>query len=491
MLFVELLLLLLIVGRQAIVFRHNRNLVARLGEMYPERAALAVELAMTVDVAGGAHTPTDLLVVQAPSAEFGEIVADTNEYLLNNKGAAADFNILKDISERRAEALDDEIQAQLATPLYLGLAGTFAGAILGLIPLFRALSNNKLTSPTVSEFLGGVLIAMVGSLFGLLFTLWGNQLLRIARARRDKLKNGYYTFLQKALLPKLNSDMQASMGSLKAVLDTFNQDFFGKIQSDFFSKISEMLPLVGKMTENIVIQKEFLDKLQSIGFTELANSTIRVFDRVEASAGTFEKFLGYQHALNQTVQLGTEAAGAITRLLNRLTGVEEAARQLPGYLSKHDDALNMVLRLLTEHETTLNNVRDRMTQRLDAGVDKMDARLDQNLVDFDAKAREAHLKYQAWFQRLSEDNIYQRIVDYLDPIKAIPAQQTKLNDLQEKQARLLAQALERLEQRLDVESTTQRQLVAQVKTLAEVIAYQSQPWHKRFSGFKPGAGGTR
>ncbi|MBC7449552.1 MAG: hypothetical protein H7330_15985 [Hymenobacteraceae bacterium] len=490
MIFIELLLLLLIVGRQAFVFYHNRQLVARVGAMYPERETLAVEVAMTADVATGAYAPTDLLTAAAASPEFVEIISDTNEYLQNNKGAAADFNILKDISERRSEALDDEIQAQLATPLYLGLAGTFGGAILGLIPLFLALSDDKLTSPTVSQFLGGVLIAMIGSLFGLVFTLWGNQLLKVARARRDRQKNGYYTFLQKALLPKLNSDMQASMGSLKAVLDTFNQDFFGKIQTDFFSKISQLLPLVGKMTENIVIQKDFLDKLQSIGYTELANSTIRVFDRVEASAQTFEKFLGYQQALNQTLQRGTEAAGAIDQLLRRMTGVEEAARLLPTYLSKHDDSLNLVLRLLTEHQTTLKNVSDRMTQRLDAGIDKMDAQLDQNLVDLDAKTKEAHLRYQAWFQRLNADNVYQRIVEYLDPIKAIPAQQIKLNDLQEKQSRLVALALERLEQRLDAESATQRQLAAQVQILTEVVAYQSQPWHKRFSGFKP-TGGAR
>ena len=54
---------------------------------------------------------------------------------------------------------------------------------------------------------------MIGSLFGLAFTLAGNQLLKQARAARDRNKNAYYTFLQKALLPKLNSDMQAGMAT--------------------------------------------------------------------------------------------------------------------------------------------------------------------------------------------------------------------------------------------------------------------------------------
>ena len=38
----------------------------------------------------------DALITRDASPEFGQIIADTNEYLQNNRGAAADFGILKE-----------------------------------------------------------------------------------------------------------------------------------------------------------------------------------------------------------------------------------------------------------------------------------------------------------------------------------------------------------------------------------------------------------
>ncbi|HEX8658730.1 MAG TPA: hypothetical protein VF690_14390, partial [Hymenobacter sp.] len=181
MLLIEFLLILALVAWQAVVFWRNRQLTDRVGVMYPAAGAVAVQ-----PIPFTAANPEknfaiqyDALITRDASPEFGQIVVDTNEYLLNNRGAAADFGILKDISERHAEALDEEIQAQIATPLYLGLLGTFTGAILGLVALvgnpFSEVSENPNTDTSfsngdVQHFLGGVLIAMIGSLFGLAFT---------------------------------------------------------------------------------------------------------------------------------------------------------------------------------------------------------------------------------------------------------------------------------------------------------------------------------
>ena len=137
MLLIEILLILALVAWQALVFMRNRQLTARVQAMYPAAGAVAVQpIAYTAaDPDKNFDIQYDALISSDASTEFGQIITDTNEYLLNNRGAAADFGILKDISERHAEALDEEIQAQIATPLYLGLLGTFTGAILGLVAL--------------------------------------------------------------------------------------------------------------------------------------------------------------------------------------------------------------------------------------------------------------------------------------------------------------------------------------------------------------------
>jgi hypothetical protein len=490
----EVVLILGLIAWQVFVFLANRRLIARVQAMYPEVAQLGVQ---AVDANAelrytDSYVPQeyDALTVSRSSPEFAQILTDTNDYLRANKGAAADFNTLRDISEREASLLDQEIEAQISTPLYLGLLGTFLGAILGLIALVNpfgdetsAAGGASFNNADVTHFLGGILIAMSGSFIGLLLTLGGNQLLKSARAQRDRYKNGYYNFLQKALLPRLNSDMQASMSNLKSVLDTFNQDFFSKIQADFFSKIAEFTPLISRITENISIQKNFLEKLQQIGYTELANATIKVFDRVDESAASFEKFLGYQQSLNVAVSKGADTAQTITSLLDRLSSLESALKQVPGYLEQHDARIREQARFYGEHQALLSQISQGVTQALSEDAHKMNEVLEKRRDEFVAQAQSAHVQWDAYFRQLNKDNVYQKIVEYLNPFQQLPAQQQALNQLQETQARRSAEALQALQQPLEQNRRIQEELLRQTeRTNAVLEKLTNRNWLQRMVG---------
>jgi hypothetical protein len=490
----EVVLILGLIAWQVFVFLANRRLIARVQAMYPEVTQLGVQ---AVDANAelrytDSYVPQeyDALTVSRSSPEFAQILTDTNDYLRANKGAAADFNTLRDISEREASLLDQEIEAQISTPLYLGLLGTFLGAILGLIALVNpfgdetsAAGGASFNNADVTHFLGGILIAMSGSFIGLLLTLGGNQLLKSARAQRDRYKNGYYNFLQKALLPRLNSDMQASMSNLKSVLDTFNQDFFSKIQADFFSKIAEFTPLISRITENISIQKNFLEKLQQIGYTELANATIKVFDRVDESAASFEKFLGYQQSLNVAVSKGADTAQTITNLLDRLSSLEAALKQVPGYLEQHDARIREQVRFYGEHQALLSQISQGVTQALSEDAHKMNEVLEKRREEFVAQAQSAHVQWDAYFRQLNKDNVYQKIVEYLNPFQQLPAQQQALNQLQETQARRSAEALQALQQPLEQNRRIQEELLRQTeRTNAVLEKLTNRNWLQRMVG---------
>jgi hypothetical protein len=490
----EVVLILGLIAWQVFVFLANRRLIARVQAMYPEVAQLGVQ---AVDANAelrytDSYVPQeyDALTVNRPSPEFATVITDTNDYLRANKGAAADFNTLRDISEREAALLDQEIEAQISTPLYLGLLGTFLGAILGLVALVNpfgdetsAAGGSSFNNADVTRFLGGILIAMSGSFIGLLLTLGGNQLLKSARAQRDRYKNGYYNFLQKALLPRLNSDMQASMSNLKSVLDTFNQDFFSKIQADFFSKIAEFTPLISRITENISIQKKFLEKLQQIGYTELANATIKVFDRVDESAASFEKFLGYQQSLNVAVSKGADTAQTITSLLDRLSSLETALKQVPGYLEQHDARIREQARFYGEHQALLSQISQGVTQALSEDAHKMNEVLEKRRDEFVAQAQSAHVQWDAYFRQLNKDNVYQKIVEYLNPFQQLPAQQQALNQLQETQARRSAEALQALQQPLEQNRRIQEELLRQTeRTNAVLEKLTNRNWLQRMVG---------
>ncbi|QLH47786.1 MAG: hypothetical protein HWD58_20570 [Bacteroidota bacterium] len=57
---------------------------------------------------------------------FDEILLAVNVYLLRNKGAATDFNLIKDVVERNLDMEEEDISHTVTVPLYLGLMGTMS-----------------------------------------------------------------------------------------------------------------------------------------------------------------------------------------------------------------------------------------------------------------------------------------------------------------------------------------------------------------------------
>ncbi len=54
---------------------------------------------------------------------FEKILFSTNNYLIRNRGASSDFNLIKDIVERNIDAVEEDINSSIGIPLYLGLMG--------------------------------------------------------------------------------------------------------------------------------------------------------------------------------------------------------------------------------------------------------------------------------------------------------------------------------------------------------------------------------
>ncbi|AKQ45550.1 hypothetical protein TH63_07655 [Rufibacter radiotolerans] len=422
-------------------------------------------------VLSGEMMTIDLIEARKPSPTFQKILHNTNEYLRLNKGAAADFEILKDVSERYADAQDDEVQSTIATPLYVGLLGTFSGVIIGLSSLIwsgsQAEGSAFITDENIPSFLFGVLIAMTGSFLGLLLTLMGNNALKNARSTRDRLKNEYYTFLQTHLLPKLNSDMAASLGNLKSVLDSFNRDFLDKILG--------FRPIVETLTENISIQKDFIQKLDQIGFTQMANANLQVFDKIKESERLFMNFLQYQEALNESVRQGGELTQNISQVLGRLTSLQEGFDKVPGYLQQHDENIQRQIHFFDRHEQDLDSIAQRTEQYFDKAALRLTDLMEARLQHQERDAQNAYEKWQEHFRRLNEDNIYQRILDYMRPFENLQQQQERLGTQQQVLAGQINQTNDRLLQKIEEDAQIQQQLLKQLATLNANLEKSMEP----------------
>ena len=467
----EWLVLAVIIGFQLWAFWQGRQGSARLATLFPPSSALR----LTRHQDETTHQLVDVLLVSGATPDFELVERDTNAYLLKNKGTA-DFDILQSIAERRAVALDSEVQSGTSAPLFIGLMGTFLGAILGLGGLLAG--SGKFDEAGIQGFLRGVTVAMIGSLFGLGLTLWGNTLYKAARRQSEQRRNDYYTFLQVQLLPILHSDMAGSLGTLKAVLDSFNQEFL--------SKIYEFGPIVGALNENITVQKNFLEELQKVGYTQMANASIRVFDKVAESAHHFEHFLVYQQELNQTLRNGQQVAATLTGLLGRLTGLEEGLNQVPALVQQHAGTVDAQLRFFRQNQAEMDRLARQGEAFMDESYHQLAQVMRQRMAVLTKEADEAAGVLEDHFRKLNNDNVYERIVQYLSPFSELPAQQRLLNQLQEKQAAQTARALQSLEARLAADTATQQALLQQVTRTNAVLEMLTQrTWLQKMLGLQP------
>jgi predicted nuclease with TOPRIM domain/ABC-type dipeptide/oligopeptide/nickel transport system permease component len=289
----------------------------------------------------------ELLVIpnstKANHSHFSEVIKSTNAYLCKNKGASADFGILKDTCERHLEKVDNEIGNLINVPLYIGLGGTFVGIIIGLWGIdFSATTEGTTTtisSDSIAQLLNGVIAAMFASLMGLAFTVINSALVYKPAAYKND-------FLQRELLPFLNIGVSKSLGSFKDVLNHFIIKF-GENMDDY--KDSGHL-----LNENLQKQQTVLEEINKLSLTRTATKIAEVFADLKESAEHLEKFQAYQKGLNGYVDKTEKVAHDMNVIIeqfkdfnvnlkaisNNSVATIELQKQFKDSLEKHFPTIN-------------------------------------------------------------------------------------------------------------------------------------------------------
>ncbi|MES2733079.1 MAG: hypothetical protein V4714_15125 [Bacteroidota bacterium] len=395
---VEILLVGFLVAVQLFSFSRNKAKITTLELLYPETdLRIAREFSEQVDV---------IEPINGFSNGFQHIVAATNLYLQKNKGAAADFNILRDISERESDTLESEIDSTIALPLYIGLMGTFLGVIIGLVKLAFF---EGITDSSIQSFLGGVLIGMTASAAGLMFTTVGNYLFKQAKLQRDRNKNDYYTFLQSELLPSLTSDMAGSLTTLKGNLEAFNREFSENIGS-FKGTISSI-------SENITLQKEFLETLRSIGYNQMASANIEVFAKIENSLPIFNRFIQSIQEANLLTEQAKNSFQSIQQIMDDLHGFREGVNGLGNYIKENDTLIDKQVKYLNAYINTAGQATDSMGKYFDRANDTIAQFVEKRIQVLMEDSRKAAVQIEDYFATLREDNIHARLARQMESLQ--------------------------------------------------------------------------
>lgn len=281
-----------------------------------------------------------------PVAE--EIEKSINTYLLRNKGAVSDFNLIKDIVERNSDAVATEIESVTPMPLYLGLAGTMSGIVVGLGIIGITTGFNDIQN-VVDSLMSEVALAMVVSLLGVLSTTFISWKSRSCNAIIEADKNKFYTWIQTELLPVLSSNTVSTLTLLERNLSKFNESFGRTI-----IKLDEKLSKVG---DTYGQQLEILRRIEQLDVTKMATANVKILKALDSSSSNIENFARYMD--NTTSYLAE-----VRRLTDELDSYLARTGSLETIADFYKKQMNEISSRQDAIKTTVISVDDTMQKAL-------------------------------------------------------------------------------------------------------------------------------
>jgi len=307
---IPIILFLLFLMRQYFLYRNTRKKIKEVSKIFPD----------------GDHTVIDngankAQIVSVNGHEvYNDILNKINMYTSENSDSI-DFNEMKDIANRISDKVLQAATSNTASPMYIGLMGTYIGVAFGLFQLVLSMANESgkmFDSNAVYIFIGGVIVAMMTSFFGLLLTTLNNRLANSVTENLEEQKDRFFIFLQSKILPVLPStlaqtlkeELQRSIGALgntigtlDATVRTLNTDLkstFEGITSEFGEKLTLSLSTIQEVVSSLTTsatsyvesmkkQDEILTKMNSPAFTSVLNKISKTVDSCAVISGTIER----------------------------------------------------------------------------------------------------------------------------------------------------------------------------------------------------------
>jgi len=301
-----------------------------------------------------------------------EILDSINNYLRKNKGAVSDFHLMKDIVDRNCDTVEDEVNTQIPMPLYLGLVGTMLGILIGIGFLVLTGSLSELLNPSstgtegkgIVELFGGVALAMIASIVGILLTTIGSHLAKEAKKEAERGKNIFLSWIQAELLPELSNDTTAVLEKMARNLTGFNETF-----SENTRDLRETLQEVNVSYRS---QTELVQSINQLKIRSIATANIEVYEKLKNCTDEIGIF-------SQYLQKANEYIAEINRLYQKLDDYERRTQILESagrffernehWLAENLDSANL------ETKNALQRFNEMMTDSLKKMQESFDSQL--------------------------------------------------------------------------------------------------------------------
>lgn len=389
-----------------------------------------------------------------------DIIAPINSYLENNKGAT-DYHIIKDLSDRTCDKIQDEVDSYNPIPLYLGLCGTMVGIIFGIISLFRnggldsllatasaaGSTSSVAASQGIQHLLGGVAVAMIASLAGVIMTIIGTRQTKEAVSSNEEGRNKFLSWIQGNLLPRMSSDVVSTLGVFYQNLNEFNGTF-AQNSRDLKSAFQSIQDAYKGQTE-YTKQLNKLDVAKAqIAFAALGSATDKINDLNEFLKGS-SQYLANVVALANKLDTADERTKAIERMGQFFQSEIEQISARKALLSETVGTIDLNLK------NSLEGLQSSSTEH----VDKLQLHLNKVYLDFQNAVAEQQSLLE---KKLSESSLY---LEQFKRLETIQVQLDKLLTSEVFIGRVDAQST-----KLDTQISKLDRVEAAINHLAEVMS---------------------
>jgi hypothetical protein len=260
------------------------------------------------------------------------IVEPINNYVVKNKGIAIDFHILKDIVDRNVEIVEEEISNRVPAPLYIGLAATMLGIIIGLVNVKfdgNVEADNALIA--MKPLIDGVKIAMSASVLGLaLTTIFSVWIFKNAKVKVEKEKSDFLSLIESELMPKMNRSKLPEVDLLAQKLDKFSRNTVGIV--------SNLEGIFDKSKECIQQQQKLLDDVKKLDIQKVSSANLQILNKLEGMMPALQNFEIYYERLNKSLVGTTKLIEHLENFVANTEDINSVLKDLKSISSKSDES---------------------------------------------------------------------------------------------------------------------------------------------------------
>lgn len=353
---------------------------------------------------------------------FRDIKETINKYIAGNSNSVMDFQIFKDTVDRQCDSIENQIEAQTPVPLYLGLAGSMIGIIIGLITLVvdgsfsQLLSGDKESLLGIGSLLLAVAIAMIASLCGIVLTVFTTNKYKESRSEAENLKNEFISWMQSTLFPALPNDISLAMTQLVFDLEDFNDKFE--------KNTSSLAHTFDNVNEAYRTQADIISTVQKMDVLSMATANVKVLDALNRSTEKIERFNEY---------------------LDSIHGYTDTIQKFNEQFHEDENQLGLLRQIRDFFRTELNEVEQRKKAIADA-VSNVDLNLRNS------------------FKQLSDDN-EQQVEQFR---KQLEDQTNKYNELLDMQKDAFTKAYDQMQQELEEKLRKFPEALTKLENLSDI-----------------------